>query len=1291
MAQLLVTAGSAAASNGLRAALVQTVAATAANFAAASAERLIFGPQKRTIDGPRLEAMTVQASTEGAGILRVYGRARVAGQVIWAADFKEETQQTTQSSGGKGGPASQTTTTEYIYTASLAIGLCEGEIDRIGRVWADGKPLNLSGLNTRLYEGGETQDPDPLIEAVEGAAPGFRGLAYIVFEHLPLTQFGNRIPQFSFEVERRLGRSEPDVLENALTAITMIPGSGEFVYGATTIKQTVTEGEVKSENIHNNDGVTDFSASLESALAVLPNLASVSLVVSWFGDDLRAGSCQLRPGVETAIKQTTPRAWRGGGVDRAGASLISTLNGAPAYGGTPDDETVIEAIGAMKAKGLNVMFHPFILMDIGPANSLPDPYGASAQAPFPWRGRITVGGNDKTAAAASDVASFMGTAAPSDFSIVGNSVVYSGPVEWSFRRMILHYAFLCAAAGGVDRFMIGSELRGLTTARSGPSSYPMVDALIALAADVRSVLGAQTQISYGADWSEYFGHQPADGSGDVHFHLDPFWASAHVDFIGIDNYMPLADWRDGFAHLDALAGYQGPYDQAYLKANVMGGEGYDWFYASAADRDNQIRTPITDGAYGEPWVYRYKDLKSWWENAHYNRPGGVRDAAPTVWAPRSKPFYFTETGCPAIDRGANQPNVFVDPKSSESAVPYYSSGVSDDLAQRRFLEALHGFWRDAANNPISSLYGEPMVDADEFYVYAWDARPYPFFPALQETWGDYANWETGHWLNGRAGRAPLDLLIKELAGEAGATNVSASRLKAVVGGYVADRPLSPRAMIDPLAKIFQFDLVESGKTLRFQPRDAEPAASFTRDDFVDTGNEPFSLALAQESDLPGAFRLGYIDAGADYTPAVAAARAPGVSSLREAGAEASIILTPAIAEARARSILADAWVMRESLRFSLPLTALNLEPGDSISVDLDDGPRFYRITDIVDSERREVEAVRVSPAVYDAPLGPLAFSAPSVLPVFGAPSWALMDLPLFDDRADPAAPWFAVYAAPWPGGVALYRSALGANPVYGGEALTAAVMGRLETALPAGFSGRWDYRSIRVRLLSGALASASQDEVLAGANAMAVENATGDYEIFQFRDAVLQGDGSWVLSMLLRGQAGGEAEAAAGADIGARVVLLNGLAVQPAFSADLRGEALTWFAGPAGEAPTGENFASANLVMSARGLQPLAPVHLKAARQSNGDYDLSWIRRSRIGGDPWRGEVPLGEALERYQMTIYDGANAVRVVEVSDDRYLYLAADVSADFGPSGLSGILVFGVRQWSDRVGWGAEGRHG
>ena len=346
-------------------------------------------------------------------------------------------------------------------------------VDRIGRVWADGKPLDLSKLNYRLYRGTEDQTPDALIEAVEGSAPAFRGLAYIVFEDMPLKDFGNRIPQLAFEVEKRLAQDDDAALENAVTAVTIIPGSGEFVYGTTKVLREEGEGATAPENVNNNSGETNFTTSFDNLQATLPNLQAASLVVSWFGDDLRAGHCQLQPGVENLTKVTMPYDWRAGDVERDNAHMVSQINNAPAYGGTPADRCVIEAIQAMNAAGVDVMFHPFILMDVPSANGLPDPYGGAEQSVYPWRGRITVGANDKTAAAASDITAFFGTAAPSDFSIVNGEVKYAGPNEWSFRRMILHYAHLCVAAGGVEAFLIGSELRGSQQRARTPQPFPL--------------------------------------------------------------------------------------------------------------------------------------------------------------------------------------------------------------------------------------------------------------------------------------------------------------------------------------------------------------------------------------------------------------------------------------------------------------------------------------------------------------------------------------------------------------------------------------------------------------------------------------------------------------------------------------------------------------------------------------------------------------------------------------------------------------------------------------------------
>jgi hypothetical protein len=570
-------------------------------------------------------------STEGAPLPKLYGRARVGGQIIWATDIEEDIVTTTEAVGGGKGTSSgdKTRLTQYNYYANFAVALAEGVVTRVGRIWADEQELDLARTTFRLHTGTETQAVDSLIAAREGAsnAPAYRGVAYVVFEHFALADYGNRVPQLSFEVYRSVSDADNDV-----RGIVLIPGSGEFVYATEPVHQTFDDGVSQSENVHQLLGATDWQVALDQMESALPNAKSASLIVSWFGTDLRAGECEIKPGVETRHKTTAPLTWSVAGTTRDTAYLISTRDGNAAYGGTPSDQTVVAAIQDMKARGLNVTLTPFILMDVAADNTLANPYGGASQPVYPWRGRMTChpapgqsGTPDKTATAASQIAAFVGAAAASDFSLSGAAVNYSGPSEWSYRRMVLHQAFLAKAAGGVEAFVIGSELRGLTWVRSASGTYPFVAALVALAADVKSILGPGTKVLYAADWSEYFGHQPGDGSSDVYFHLDPLWSSPNIDAIGTDVYWPLADWRDGRDHLDAIAGAPSIYDLGYLRSNVHGGEGFDWYYASEADRDAQARTPITDGG-GKPWIFRYKDILSWWSNRHFNRPGGASRA-----------------------------------------------------------------------------------------------------------------------------------------------------------------------------------------------------------------------------------------------------------------------------------------------------------------------------------------------------------------------------------------------------------------------------------------------------------------------------------------------------------------------------------------------------------------------------------------------------------------------------------------------------------------------------------------
>ena len=121
-------------------------------------------------EGPRLTSTDIQTSTEGSVIDRVIGRARVAGQMIWATRFEEQV--ITETQGGKGAPKPKVTTTTYRYFANFAVGLCEGPIAGVGRIWADGKEIDRTLFEHRCHDGNEGEAVDPLIEAKEGARAG---------------------------------------------------------------------------------------------------------------------------------------------------------------------------------------------------------------------------------------------------------------------------------------------------------------------------------------------------------------------------------------------------------------------------------------------------------------------------------------------------------------------------------------------------------------------------------------------------------------------------------------------------------------------------------------------------------------------------------------------------------------------------------------------------------------------------------------------------------------------------------------------------------------------------------------------------------------------------------------------------------------------------------------------------------------------------------------------------------------------------------------------------------------
>ncbi|MEN5228927.1 baseplate multidomain protein megatron [Brevundimonas naejangsanensis] len=1188
-------------------------------------DRLVAGLSPARQVGPRLEGLKLQSSAEGAPMACVFGRARVTGQVIWAARFLERKEKRSAGKAGK--------TVDYAYSLSFAVALCEGPIDGVGRIWADGQPMDMAGVTMRLHRGTESQLPDPLIEAVEGRAPAYRGTAYVVFEDLPLDAYGDRAPQLSFEVFRRPQGAEPQ-MEDRLEGVCLIPGAGEFCLATEPVMRR--EGLTKStpENVHLTAGQTDLEASLDQLTAQAPRLKRVSLVVGWFGDDIRMGHCRIRPGVERRQKPTEPLTWRVAGVERADAHLISQVEGGPAYGGTPSDDSVRQAIRALKARGLEVTLYPFVFMDC---------------PGYPWRGRIT--GTDGAGATA-EVAALFGA-----------------PDGWGLRRLALHYARI-AAEEGADGLLIGSEMRGLTWTRDAGGGFPAVAQLRTLAAECRAVVGTRVKLSYAADWSEYFGWQR---DGEVRFHLDPLWADPNIDYVAIDWYPPMGDWRGGEGGLDADE-FKGPSDPAYLAAQVAGGEGYDWFYASDADRAAQRRTAIEDGAHGEDWIWRYKDLKGWWSNAHHERIGGVRQAAPTAWVPEMKPIRLTEFGCAAVDRGGNAPNLFQDPKSSENALPPHSTGARDDRMQRRLIEAVLGHYAQSANNPISGVYGGPMLQGAD--VWCWDARPYPAFPALGEVWADAGAWRTGHWLNGRMGgdaRGLIEAILKR--GGLAEADFTVGAVDGAVTGYVIDRPMATKDALAPLVQALGATAAERdgrvavlGETAREMTLDLAALA------LPDKGGS--AAADRRLTPRPSAARLRFIDEAADYQLGAVTVRGEGEGGGVDAALPA--VVGAGLATAAAQRLLQGVAAERLTLKLG-PLEALRLEPGDVTAVEGRAGDwRVERLD--WDETPSAVLAPVVEVAVVDAPedwRGEGGGATP------GAPFLMLLDLPPLPGEEADGRPVVAAAAEPWTP-MALHGGGSVDSLTQRTVVETPATVGTLTAALRPGVVGRWDETGVlTVRIEGQAPQSRAAEAVLSGANLLAVSGVDG-WELVQFRRAELVGGDVWRLSGLLRGQQGTEGAASHGAEAGALVVVLERSMARAEVDAVERGLPRIWRAGPAGAPPGGAGTTEIGFTWANRNAAPWRPARFRAAPEGGG-WRLSWTPRVRLGGDGWDSE-PVEVDPRRFRVRVLDGAVVRRVWEVEGLEASYGAAEVAVDF-PGGPGASAQVAVAQWGQGYGWGAE----
>lgn len=276
---------------------------------------VLFPPKLAEQNLGKLDDLRLSGSGYGAMIPQIWGKVRIGGNTIWSTDLVEHVQRKKQKGKGGGG---QTVNT-YTYTVSLAVAVCRGEAI-VNKIWAEDLLIfdNLASPDTKYnitnYIGDETQTPDPLMESNIGAGlvSAHRGLCYVVFEDFLLTDWGNRIPNFSFEVYTPIPTVE-DILTDITNQCDIDPSDIDFSDATDIVRGFVLAQRAAGRDIIDpllrsySTDLTEFGGQLKS----IKRGNSVAFTIS--EDDLGAigdNSRNARDKITTRILMDTDLPFR---------------------------------------------------------------------------------------------------------------------------------------------------------------------------------------------------------------------------------------------------------------------------------------------------------------------------------------------------------------------------------------------------------------------------------------------------------------------------------------------------------------------------------------------------------------------------------------------------------------------------------------------------------------------------------------------------------------------------------------------------------------------------------------------------------------------------------------------------------------------------------------------------------------------------------------------------------------------------------------------------------------------
>lgn len=571
----------------------------------------------------------------------------------------------------------------------------------------------------------------------------------------------------------------------------------------------------------------------------------------------------------------------------------------------------------------------------------------------------------------------------------------------------------------------------------------------------------------------------------------------------------------------------------------------------------------------------------------------------------------------------------------------------------------------------------------------------PINHALLEDSGSSITWRYLDRIG--ADGVTLATIAGDIADWCGIEDYDFSDLDQEVTGWSATRGPASN-MLEPLLDAYDSDIRPHDFTIEGLKRTGVASGATLATEWF-TGDPRYTVKLRQAAELPRAVLVDFADIDADQQPNTARADRP-LDATGAVGEKKIDLTTLALDTDEARN-LADRyfrrlWNERKEAGLSLTAQELKLEPGDVRTLELDGeefDARCVRVTIQADDILAcEWKYDHPSLALLDGTAGATFDGRDEttiVVPVLS--KGFVLDIPLLTDSDDATVPQVYTLAAPyadgaWPGAVLYqavgdeYSDELAAVP-----SSSAATWGYADE-LPYANPNLWDRGSeITVTLQTGELTGCTEDAANADPTLnLAAIGSDGRWEIVQFTVATLTAPLTYTVSGFKRGRRGTEwaAELHEAGDI---FVLLDTADAQTMglseVGTDLSFKAIT--AGRTSGFPFGYEY-------EGQSLKPYAPCHLEAVKESNDDWTISWVRRTRVGGDWTSGTtIPLSETTEEYEVEILDSLGAVvRTFTATDitengdgGSVTYTAADQITDGGDV-AEGDLSFRVYQISAAV---------